>query len=119
MMITARVLRFILVFSLIESVGPGSHLALAQAKDVITVRVVDAKDYRPLEGARVFVQDEAGRELVASSTNNVGIVRLPAIAASQRPKYVLVEHPAYFITGMRFQPGLLEYYLLSTIFTVR
>jgi hypothetical protein len=72
-----------------------------------------------VKGARVFVLSEDGKELVSASTDEHGIARLPVLAESDRAKYVVVEHPAFFLSGMRWQSGLKEYYILATVLTVR
>ena len=85
----------------------------------LRIEVVNSVNHRSVKGARVFVLSEEGKELASSSTNEQGIARLPLLGESERPKYVVVEHPAFFLSGMRWQPGLREYYILATVLTVR
>lgn len=97
-----------------EATLPGK----AEGKD-IRIEVVNSANHRSVKGARVFVLSEAGKDLASSSTDEQGIARLPVLAESEQPKYVLVEHPAFFLSGMRWQSGLMEYYILVTVLTVR
>jgi len=56
---------------------------------------------------------------VTATTDDHGVASLPSIGDGDRPKYVIVEHEAFFLSGLRWQPGLREYYILTTILTVR
>ena len=90
---------------------PQAPTGVPQAKSV----VVDAQregDYLPLEGARVFVIGTDGRDLAVAVTNKVGRAVLRYVDASERPRYVLVEMQGYFVTGLPWRPGLLEYWIL-------
>lgn len=83
------------------------------------MEVVNSANHRALAGSRVFVLDENGQEIATTETDRDGVARLEPPAAGARPKYVLVEHPAFFISGVRWQSGLFEYYLLVTRLTVK
>lgn len=86
---------------------------------MITVQVEQSSHEHSIDGARVFVLDESGKELVSVNTDRNGLARIPAIDQSARPKYVLVEHPAYFLSGLRWIAGSEEYYILMTRLTLR
>jgi hypothetical protein len=89
------------------------------SEKTVRVEVESSSNHRSIKGARVFVLSEAGKELASSFTDEHGIARLPVLGESERPKYVVVEHPAFFLGGMRWQPGLMEYYVLVTVLAVR
>jgi len=108
---------FVLV-SVLLACGSQEAAPLTQSQD-IRIEVVNSANYRSVKGARVFVLSDEGKELTSSSTNEQGIARLPLLGESERPKYVVVEHPAFFLSGMRWQSGLREYYILATVLTVR
>lgn len=111
--------RFALVCCLLAWVFQEATLpSRAQGKDW-RVEVVNSSNHRSVKGARVFVLSEEGKELASSSTDERGIAVLPILPESHHPKYVIVEHPAFFLSGMRWQPGLEEYYILATVLTVR
>lgn len=109
----------VLTASLLGSTVPLVPLGTqGQAKE-IRVEVVNSSDRNSVSGARVFILSEEGKELASAVTNQLGIATLPNVTQAQRPKYVLVEHSAYFLSGMRWLRGLEEYYVLATILTVR
>jgi hypothetical protein len=85
----------------------------------VRVEVVNSSNHRLIAGAKVFVLGETGTELAAGTTDDHGVAILRVPVARERPKYILVEHPAFFLSGMRWQAGLQEYYILVTILTVR
>ena len=97
----------------------GEGLPRAVQDERVRVEVVDSANNRSVVGARVFILSEAGTELVSSSSDAQGIARLPVVAESERPKYLLVEHPAFFLSGMRWQPGLMEYYIPVMVLKLR
>jgi hypothetical protein len=84
----------------------------------IRVSVSDADHKLDVENARVFVLGESGRELISTRTDRLGEATIPPFEETERPKYVLVEHPAYFISGLPWRPEADRYYILTTILTV-
>lgn len=108
----------VVLVSLLLACGPKGTAPLTQSED-IRIEVVNSANHRSVKGARVFVLSEEGKELASSSTNDQGIARLPVLGENDRPKYVVVEHPAFFLSGMRWQSGLREYYILATVLTLR
>jgi hypothetical protein len=108
----------VVLVSVLLACGPQGTTPPAQSED-IRIEVVNSANHRSVKGARVFVLSEEGKELASSSTNEQGIARLPLLSESERPKYVVVEHPAFFLSGMRWQSGLREYYILATVLTLR
>jgi hypothetical protein len=72
-----------------------------------------------IANARVFVLSRAGRELGSAQTGRTGEAILPAINEADGPKYLLVEHPAYFISGLTWLSGMEEYFILATGLVVR
>jgi hypothetical protein len=97
----------------------GASIA-ASAEDQVRVEVqTSTNPPRSVANARVFVLSASGKEVASAHTDQFGKATLPAINEADRPEYVLVEHPAYFISGLRWSPGLLEYFVLATILTVR
>jgi hypothetical protein len=116
MMIT----KWVLVFSLIVmSAGVCGRASARHARGPIRVQVVHATNPRNIRDARVFVLSETGRELASAVTNERGIAELVIIPVADAPKYVLVEHPAFFLSGMKWVANLQEYYILMTVLTVR
>jgi hypothetical protein len=83
------------------------------------VEVANASNRRAIKEARVFVLSAEGKELESATTDNHGIAVLPRLEENQHPKYIVVEHPAFFLSGMRWQAGMEEYYILTTVLTVR
>jgi hypothetical protein len=85
----------------------------------VRIEVVSSSNHRSIKEARVFVLSTEGKELASATTNDHGIAALPFLEESQHPKYIVVEHPAFFLSGMRWQAGMEEYYILATVLTVR
>ena len=79
----------------------------------------NTSNHRSIKQARVFALSVEGKELVWATTDDHGIVALPLLEESQHPKCIVVEHPAFFLSGMRWQVGMEEYYILPTVLTVR
>jgi len=86
---------------------------------IIRVEVVNSSNHRAIKDARVFVLSVESQELASAITDDHGLAALPRLEDSQHPKYVVVEHPAFFLSGMRWQTGMEEYYILATVLTVR
>jgi hypothetical protein len=108
----------VVLMSLLLACGPKGTAPLTQSEN-IRIEVVNSANHRSVKGARVFVLSEGGKELASSSTNEQGIARLALLSESERPKYVVVEHPAFFLSGMRWQSRLREYYVRATVLTLR
>src|SRR5262245_49225175 len=89
------------------------------AQKAILVQVANGANYRAIQGARVFILGNNGRELAVTTTDAMGLAHLPLLSATEGAKYVLVEHPAFFITGMTWHPDQEEYYILATLLRVR
>ena len=85
----------------------------------VRIEVVNSSNHRSIKEARVFVLSTEDKELASATTNDHGIAMLPSLEKNQHPKYIVVEHPAFFLSGMRWQAGLEEYYILATVLTVR
>jgi hypothetical protein len=85
----------------------------------IRIEVLNSANHRSVDGARVFVLSEQGKELASASTDHHGMAHLPDLGEGDHAKYVVVEHPAFFLSGMRWQAGLREYHILATVLTVR
>jgi hypothetical protein len=83
------------------------------------VEVANASNRRSIKEARVFVLSVDGKELESATTDDHGIAVLPLLDESLHPKYIVVDHPAFFLSGMRWQAGMEEYYILATLLTVR
>ena len=83
------------------------------------VEVANSSNHRSIKEARVFVLSADGKELESATTDDHGIAVLPLLEENQHPKYIVVEHPAFFLSGMRWQAGMEEYYILATVLTVR
>ncbi len=86
---------------------------------MIKVEVADASSHGSLRNARVFVLSDEGKEIASTTTNDLGIAWLPSIEEGQHPKYLIVEHPGYFLSGVRWRASREEYYILATILTVK
>lgn len=98
------------------SLPPAARVATPNA---IVVLVRDGSSRRGVSNARVFVLSESGKELASSSTDSAGKATLPLLPSERSPKYLLVEHPHYFISGLTWVNGMREYYIIATILTVR
>jgi hypothetical protein len=108
------------------SAGDGSRgkstlpaTARVASPNAIVVLVRDGSSRHGIPDARVFVLSESGKELASTSTDSAGRATLPPLSSEQSPKYVLVEHPHYFISGLTWINGMREYYIVTTILTVR
>ena len=86
---------------------------------IIRVEVVSSSNHRSIKEARVFVLSVEGQELASATTDDHGLAALPRLEESRHPKYILVEHPTFFLSGMRWQAGMEEYCILATVLTVR
>jgi hypothetical protein len=85
----------------------------------VRVEVANSSNHRSIKDARVFVLSEEGKELGSATTDGHGRATLPFLEESLHPKYIVVEQPAFFLSGMRWHAGLEEYYILATVLTVR
>lgn len=85
----------------------------------VRIEVADSSNHRSIKDARVFVLSAEGKELASATTDNHGVAVLPFLGEGDHPRYVIVEHPAFFLSGMRWQAGLDDYYVLATVLTVR
>lgn len=89
-----------------------------QKRDQVLVEVVDLETRTRISGARVFVLSEDGRELATAYTDSSGTAILPLLTRDLRPKYVLVHHQAFFISGQLWRDRAREYYIVVTILRV-
>jgi uncharacterized protein YfaS (alpha-2-macroglobulin family) len=94
-------------------------IASRASDKIISVEVVNSSNHRAIKDTRVFVLSVEGQELASATTDDHGLAALPRLEESQHPKYIVVEHPAFFLSGMRWQAGMEEYYILATVLTVR
>lgn len=85
------------------------QVARPKARPPVRVRAVSAKTNQLLKDARVFVLSKDGHTLAEAVTNELGIAELPSLSSGLEPKYVFVDAPWYFVTGRRWEAGLLEY----------
>ena len=69
----------------------------------------------PVDGARVFIVAENGRELASVKTNREGIADFNDLPPGARPKYVLAERDGFFMSGHRWVPGAKRPYLLDMV----
>jgi hypothetical protein len=106
--------RIILTTALIGC-GVSSGSVFSAPQGTITVQVADGANHRSIREARVFILGGDGKELAVSTTDARGLAHLPLLPATVGAKYVLVERPAYFISGMAWQPDQEEYYILVTL----
>lgn len=109
----------VIVSVLLTCGSQGAPLVHHSESQGIRIEVANSANHRSVSGARVFVLSEEGKELASASTDDHGIAHLPDLGEADRAKYVVVEHPAFFLSGMRWQAGLREYYILATVLTVR
>jgi hypothetical protein len=84
----------------------------------IKIIAVDSSNHSELQGARVFVLGETGQELATARTDERGRATLSVPMSPDRPKYVFVAHPHYFISGTKWL-GAGEYYILASLLEVR
>jgi len=109
--------RTLVALAVVATVGSASGTllqkpaAVPQAKTVV-VDAQQALDYRPIEGANVFIIGADGGDLAVGVTNKFGRAVLRYVDHSEHPRYVFVEKPGYFVTGLPYRPGLLEYWIL-------
>ena len=104
---------------MIVAVSLQAVVSAEAAQDRVRVTVVDSENNEVVSNARVFVLSEDGEELAAATTNAQGIAALSGIDEARRPKYVMVEHARAFLSGLRWQSGLEEYYILLVGFVIR
>ena len=96
-----------------------SHALQTRPHRDITVLVVDYATNRSIQGARVAVLSEAWKELAFGTTDEVGDARLSVPVDGERPKYVIAEHPAFYLSGRGWTDKNPSYYLRTTILVVR
>jgi uncharacterized protein YfaS (alpha-2-macroglobulin family) len=89
------------------------------AQEGVRVVVVDSKNNHVVSNARVFVLSEDGKELAAATTDAQGTATLSGVDEAGRPKYVMVEHARAFLSGLLWQSGLAEYYILLVGLVIR
>ncbi len=73
------------------------------------VFVSSSFDSRPLNGVSVFVLSRDGRVLSSGVTAGNGLVRIRKPTPSERPAFLLAEHPDHFIGGLRWDDGFDEH----------
>jgi hypothetical protein len=88
------------------------------ATDGIIVSVQSFDDNSDVEGARVFILTEDGREISAEQTDTVGFARLTAPGDQDSPKYVMVRHRNFFLGGDVWRPGVVRYRILLAPLTI-
>jgi hypothetical protein len=111
-------LNLLLLLCALFPVTIGCAAAAQSSPETFRVEVADANSHRSLKGAQVFLLSEDGRRLASAVTNDQGIATMRRVDASQKPLYVIVDHPTYFLGGLRWRDGISSYYVLMTILTI-
>jgi len=70
----------------------------------LLVSVASSEDSHDLQGAHVFILSSRGHVLTEANTDELGVARLRMPRANEEPAFVLVEHPSFFLGGMRWRP---------------
>jgi uncharacterized protein YfaS (alpha-2-macroglobulin family) len=94
---------------------PGSQKAMPQpnaARQVIVIVRTMSLPRRAVEGALVYILAANGQRLASATTDSTGRVALRGVKGKNHPVYVLVEATNCYISGVRWVPGLEEYYIL-------
>lgn len=95
-----RLLLALLVSAFVAFFGDvRSSLGRTPSASTVRVEVVDLATRAAIVGARVFVLSEDGKELVQVQTGQDGLAQLPILDPGLRPKYLLVHHPSFYISG--------------------
>jgi hypothetical protein len=111
-------IRVVVLISIAVAVGQAK--AFPRPNDVsISVVAVDGGSRAAVAGADVFVLGEDGKRLAMAKTDSNGQAILALSLAKGVPQYVLVDHPHYFVSGLRWDDRLREYYVMMQILTVR
>lgn len=93
----------------------GSQKAMPQSDAARPVTVIVRTMSVPrhaVEGALVYVLAANGQRLASATTDSTGRVALRGVKGKNHPVYVLVEASNCYISGVRWVPGLEEYYIL-------
>lgn len=81
----------------------------------IVVEVVNVSAARAVIGARVWVVNDAWKELASGVTDQVGEARLSVPTDGERPKYVLAERENYYLAGRPWHDGYGRFYIQTTL----
>jgi uncharacterized protein YfaS (alpha-2-macroglobulin family) len=94
---------------------PSAHYPSTEPQESIRVVVqTSATPLRAVQGARVLILADDGTELAASTTDARGTAFLRYRRGGERPRFVLVEAIDCYISGLRWDPRVTEYYILVT-----
>jgi len=85
----------------------------------IRVLAVDSSTHQGLAGARVFVLAENGKELATATTDGSGRTTLPVSVRQDAPKYIFVDDPRHFISGIQWRSSAVEYYITAPVLEVK
>jgi uncharacterized protein YfaS (alpha-2-macroglobulin family) len=106
----------VIVFLACSTFAPGTPRGAAAVSEKISVIVHTSSDpLRPVKGARVVILGSDGSELATSTTDASGTALVdykPRVGA--RPLYVLVEATDCYLSGLRWEAGFSEYFILVT-----
>jgi len=102
-------------------VSGARQVSVVSAPDPNQVRLIvaNATSRAWVEDAEVFVLSDTWKELARSKTDKNGIATLPLIAEAERPKYIILTRPFYFIGGTMWDSRAREHFILMTALTVR
>jgi hypothetical protein len=92
--------------------GRGTSGVRVPGEESIKVIVhTSANPIRAVQGARVVILGDDGRELGTSTTDARGTAFVGYRPGVGRPLFVLVEATDCYISGLRWEPALSEYYI--------
>lgn len=97
-----KCLGFLMSIALLPSTIRAADSVITKTPQTITIIAVESSSHSELQGARVFVLGESGRELAATTTDAHRRATLSVPILDDRPKYVFVAHPHYFISGTKW-----------------
>ena len=113
---TGEMVVAVVVAVVVVAIGMAST---SKPESKVVVEVVDSGSRSRVAGARVFVLSDQGKELASAWTDQSGRASLSTLSAEMKPMYLLVDHPNFFISGLKWMPGRLEYYVLVQLLAVK
>jgi len=73
--------------------------------------VADCLDSQPVASARIFILADDGKQIGEAVTDENGQADLPLPRDSDRPRFIIVQHPRFFLGGVEWKAGFTERYI--------
>lgn len=99
--------------------GSAADVSLQASRSEVVIDVLDLATNRAVSDARVFVLSEGGRELTSSKTDALGTARLTITLGTDPPRYILADHKAFYVSGVRWVPGTTSRVIYTSVLVVR